>query len=159
MALNCISEGGTGVRRVKILSQDLVTSEIPVYERFLPRRAVRPSIWGASQHFSQKWLIFSMRNMVPAGAVSLEQHFLSLSPQVQFRPKPTEARQQQQPTTRTKLEEFFSPCAPLQKKLWGNHPEVHCTGAWRKGAFLGLLEPMVGYAGRMVSPENNFLCA
>lgn len=71
MALNCISEGGTGVRRVKILSQDLVTSEIPVYERFLPRRAVRPSIWGASQHFSQKWLIFSVRKVVPAGAVSL----------------------------------------------------------------------------------------
>lgn len=71
MALNCISEGGTGVRRVKILSQDLVTSEIPVYERFLPRRTVRLSIWGASQHFSQKWLIFSVRNMVPAGAVRL----------------------------------------------------------------------------------------
>lgn len=158
MALNCISEGGTGVRRVKILSQDLVTSEIPVYERFLPRRTVRPSIWGASQHFSQKWLIFSMRNMVPAGAVSLEQHFLSLSPQVQFRPKPTEARQQQQ-HTRTKLEEFFSPCALLQKKLWGNHPEVHRTRAGGKGAFLGWPEPMVGYAGRMISPKNNFLCA
>lgn len=71
MALNCISEGGTGVRRVKILSQDLVTSEIPVYEHFLPRRAVRPSFRRASQHFSQKWLIFSVRKVVPAGAVSL----------------------------------------------------------------------------------------
>lgn len=33
MALNYISKGGTGVLRVKILLQDLVTSEIPVYER------------------------------------------------------------------------------------------------------------------------------
>lgn len=44
MALNYISEGGTGVPRVKILFQKLVPSENPVYEHFLLRRILRHSI-------------------------------------------------------------------------------------------------------------------
>lgn len=91
MALNCISEGGTGVLRVKILSRDLVTSEIPVYERFLPRRTVRPSVRGASQHFGQKWLIFSVRHAVPAGAVRLAAA-LRVPPRAPASPAQTRAR-------------------------------------------------------------------
>lgn len=82
MALNYISKGGTGVPRVKILLQDLVTSEIPVYERFFLQRIVRHSTQRASQHFGQKLLIFSVGK---CGALSYhqsgQQQFTSHLPQ------------------------------------------------------------------------------
>lgn len=78
MALNYISKGGTGVLRVKILLQYLVTSEIPVYERFFLQGIVRHSIRRASQYFSQKLLIFSVGKCVAFSRhQSVQQQFTS----------------------------------------------------------------------------------
>lgn len=78
MALNYISKGGTGVLRVKILLQDLVTSEIPVYERFFLQRLVKHSIQRGRQYFGQKLLFFSVGKCVAFSChQSVQQQFTS----------------------------------------------------------------------------------
>ena len=97
--IELISKGGTGVLRVKILLQDLVTSEIPVYERFFLQRIVKRSIQRASQHFSQKLLIFSVGKCVAFSyRQSLQQQFtshLSYSSKSSSNQSPLEYRQHQ----------------------------------------------------------------